>query len=273
MGGRGADFLKNINKSLVNLNEAGRVEVFENDMPVDDNDCTEIEKELKQYNLIVYKSMHKLPADILQEQLEAINNRCKKSKKLMILTKNTPMEIRLGRFSKPTTQACFTFTSDFNKLRIVFNSTYCKYTTKYIKEMVEHNQDIGWWAKSDKNNLLKQTATHEFGHFIQFNMIKKMIDRRHKTEYNDLINKYVKNPTDENKKVLNKLYEDLAWRINNKIALISKKKYDTMDIDISEYGQRNSAEWFAEVYTNMSLSTKPTDMAKAMKSYLKENSK
>ena len=41
--------------------------------------------------------------------------------------------------------------------------------------------------------------------------------------------------------------------------------------DVGEYGKKNQAEWFAEVYANMSLSSKPTNMAKAMKSYLKEN--
>lgn len=121
--------------------------------------------------------------------------------------------------------------------------------------------------------MSQQVITHEFGHFIQYNLVKKLINRRCPKLYKELEIAY--NSGDATKAdEIKKLQTQMAYSINNQIALLSKKIYGTMNFDdISEYGKTNQAETFAELYTNAMLSSKPNNMAKALKLYIKENIK
>ena len=106
---------------------------------------------------------------------------------------------------------------------------------------------------------------------VQYNAVKKLIDRHYKSDYNKLIDLYKKNPNQQNFTALDDFYIKLAYNINNTIINICKKEYGKFDSsEISRYGQTNQAEFFAEVYANVMLSSNPTNIAKAMKKYLKE---
>ncbi len=271
MGGRGASFLRNISQSTENLNTVD-FELYEDDKPISE-DLMPVEiKQLKDNNVIVYESMLTLPQKILDEQIIALNDRVKKSDKLFtFVDENNPVEIRLAKFGNKRTKACYSMDADFTNLKILFNDSLKKETPSMIDKMVKDAQKVNWWVKCDDNKTLRLVATHEYGHFIQYNLIKKAIDRRHKKEYAELLNNYRNNSSNENYQAIRKLFDKIAFRINNKIALLSKEKYGTMNLDdVGDYGKKNQAEWFAEVYANMSLSSEPTNMAKAMKIYLKD---
>ena len=270
MGGRGASFSKFIGEGISNSNDIG-TQTFINDEPIPEEEMTEPMKQLKENNIITYKSMLKLQPQMLELQINNLTNLVKQEKRsINLLNKDNPMSIQLATFSDKNVQACFSRRFNFNDLKILFNANIANKSIAQIEQLTKEQQDIGWWAKCDKQNLAKQTATHEFGHFIQYNAIKKVIDRRYKNKYQNLLNEYSQNRSKENFYNIEKLYVKIAHQINNKIALISKKKYGTMNIeDISQYGQKNQAEMFAELYANMSLSSKPADMAKALKLYLR----
>ncbi len=59
--------------------------------------------------------------------------------------------------------------------------------------------------------------------------------------------------------------------MNNTIYDIAKKRYGKSDLEegISRYGKSKKVEFFAELYANMLLSREPTNLAKALKLYLK----
>jgi len=273
MGGRGASFLKDI--PLDSDKSSANFELYDDDAPIPYEEMTSEMKKLNNKNIVTYKSMNMLPPEILNEQITAINNRVAKSKNLInIVGKENPVAVRLGKFSNKTTKACWSMNSDFTNLKIVFSDSWKKETPSSVDKMVKRAQQDKWWVDCDSDKTLRLVATHEYGHFIQYNLIKKIIDRRHKTEYTELLNNYKQHSVKKNFKSVQNLFDKIAYQINNKIALISKEKYGTMNVDdVGKYGKTNQAEWFAEVYANMALSSKPTDMAKAMKIYLRDDKK
>ena len=275
MGGRGASFSKNFGEGMFNFNSGSRIDSFSSDKPIPESEMTPAMKELKQHNIITYKSMQRLPKEMLDQQIESLLNATKQNKFIInLIDKNNPLNIQLATFDNTYVQACFSRTIDFSNLKILFNASFVNKNVKQIEKMTKEQQDKGWWVKCDKENLAKQVATHEFGHFIQYNAIKKIIDRRYGNQYKKLLNDFENKPSAENRQNVENLYIKIAHQINNKIALISKKKYGTMNIkDVSDYGKQNQAEYFAELFANATLSSNPTNMAKALKLYLRGNKK
>lgn len=271
MGGRGASFSRNFGEGMFNFNSGGSIDTFLNDEPIPEDEMTNSMKELKQKNIITYKSMQKLPKEMLDQQIEGLLSATKQNKSIInLINEEKPMRIQLAKFGNTNVQACFSRTVDLDNLRILFNASFANKSIKQIEKMTKEQQEIGWWVKCDKENLSKQVATHEFGHFIQYNAIKKIINRRYNNQYEKLLNEFRTKHTAESMQNLENLYVKIAHQINNKIALISKKKYGTMNIeDVSEYGMQNQAEYFAELFANATLSSTPTNMAKALKLYLR----
>jgi hypothetical protein len=273
MGGRGASFLKQIGKGIEN-NNVGSIEPFLNDMPIPDDKMTDIMIDLKKENIIIYNSMLKLPQDLLNEQLESLRHLTNNNKKLFLLIdKNKPLQIRLAKFTNKKVQACFSMLRNFENPRIYYNANFANKTLKQVEEHTKAQQDSGWWTRCDEKNLSRQVTTHEFGHFVNYNLIKKLIDRRCPKKYKELEIAYNNGDISKITEITN-LQMRMAYSINNQIALISKKIYGTMRLeDISEYGKTSQMETFAELYTNAMLSSKPNDMSKALKKYIKEKLK
>lgn len=271
MGGRGANWLNKVNKSTQNLNIIGNIEEFLNDEPIPYNEMTESMKKLSNNNIIIYKSMRKLPQDILDTQINHLSNLVSKNKKnLILLNENNKMQVRLAKFSNQTTCACFYHIYDLTNLKLLYNAVYTKKSLKDLENQAEVSQKCGFWEPTNKENFSKYVTTHEFGHFMQYNAIKKVIDRHYKKEYTNLIDLCKNDKSHTYAEQVRNMYDNIGRNINIKITEIAKKQFGSSDIsDISIYGTKNDAETFAELYSNAMLSSHPNNTAKALKLYIK----
>ena len=271
MGGRGASWLNKVDKSTRNLNNIRNIEEFLNDEPIPYNEMSEPMKKLSKNNIVIYKSMQKLPQDILNTQINHLSNLVSKNKKnIILLNENNKMQVKLAKFGDQTTCACFSHIYDLTNLKLLYNAVYTKKSLKDLKNQAKISQKNGFWEPTNKENFSKYVTTHEFGHFMQYNAIKKVIDRHYKKEYTKLIDLYNKDKSFLNAEQVRNLYNNIARNINIKITEIAKKQFGSSEIsDISKYGTKNDAETFAELYSNAMLSSQPNNTAKALKLYLK----
>ena len=76
---------------------------------------------------------------------------------------------------------------------------------------------------SDSSKCSQQVTAHEFGHFVQYNAIKKLIDRRCKEKYSKLIQEYRDTKSSDIANQIKEIHKKMGYSINNQIALISKK--------------------------------------------------
>ena len=67
----------------------------------------------------------------------------------------------------------------------------------------------------------------------------------------------------------------LQKEVYNDVYRIASKRMDlgTEDVFLSSYARTNYAEWFAETFTNLKLSSDPKPIAKALGEYLEEKGK
>lgn len=270
MGGRGASWIKNIPTSTIN-DEKLNIAEFANDLPVSEEQKTDVMKELEKRNIVVYNSMLKLKEPVLERQLNTILENCKKyGKYTELISKENQMQVKLGKFGASNTLACFSQDFNYTNQKIYYNAEFINQSLSDIRKMSKKEIGSGFWVQTDKENWDRQITTHEYGHFVQNNVLYKYIKRHYKKEYAELVKCYESEKTNQNAQNLLAFRDKLCDNMNNKICDIARKKFGTVDenVDISRYGKEKKVEYFAELYTNMRLSSNPTKLAKALKLYL-----
>jgi hypothetical protein len=108
------------------------------------------------------------------------------------------------------------------------------------------------------------TMTHEYGHILEYKLVKKRIDYSQiKLDKNDI---YTYNKQLKDYEKLEKQYSN---DIKDEIINIAKNNNPNFDLskNLSGYGHTNAHEFFAEVFTN-SQCGQPNELGKAMELWL-----
>ena len=151
-------------------------------------------------------------------------------------------------------------------VRLNVNPSYFHMNTDQWNELVERKTKENWWMPIAPENYVVETITHEYGHMIE-NMIintpefaKESMDR------------FVADKSKEHK-------DSATWwltsveakqdEIKAQIISIAKEKDPDFDYNdyISDYGRKNSAEFFAECFMNSQLG-RSNALGDAMNVYL-----
>lgn len=135
---------------------------------------------------------------------------------------------------------------DMNFMNIASSYDYFK-DKDYLGKLTKEKSDKKWFMPCDEKCYNIYAMTHEFGHTLEMKLYKKY------------------NPTGNNIG-----YAHFSDKVKMDIISIAKQKNNNFDYfsNISKYGDRNSKEFFAEVFANLECG-KPNELGKAMKEYLK----
>lgn len=277
MGGRGSCYLNFSNSS----NSSAGIDLLSLSANLLDDEDTKKEyngktEKLKNKNIHIKESTDKLPEDVFIPNIRKVDQLTRKYLDSTEILKTTQNELAVRSDKlKSNTMACFVSnTNNLNSLQLVLNKDL-KFSNKdRVEQNTKEMIDSGFWAKCDKKEFVNHTITHEFGHYVQ----RLLLHEHQKTvngkeEYNNYLTKLVKCRTQTEKENLaNKYAEEFATKCFKDIQRIHRKEFGKESKkDISEYGQTNNRETFAELFTNLNNSKEPNSLAKAMGIYLDKN--
>ena len=249
MGGRGSRLL---NKHVTNNDN--RFDSF----PIIDDPESEIHNDmfnkLKEINFSTRESTDNIDDMVLKRQQEQILNIGQKYKKLLRnVSKNQDIQFGVENTKDRVLGYCRTSIID-GKItqRIVLDRKQLANYDK-ITETIERGVKEKWFVPI--NLMFKSrdyTITHELGHSIE----NSIIAGREKSDDISFREHFMKE----------------EYKIFNDVVKIYKEKYTNGEKDdkifLSKYSQTNYAEWFAETFCNMELSSEPLPIAKALKEYI-----
>lgn len=260
MGGRGSSYYEKqsqIIEAKMIMPPEGKAIELPYDPESERNDYS-LFKKLKENGISTRRSMDKATLEELkphQEQLLKLSNKYKKQ----IKTITTDEEIKFG-IHDTGSAGYWCAGNDAEVRRIALSNLVVRNNDVYVQRKFASMQK-NTCAKVDVDKLKIYTTTHEFGHCLEESIMRE---------------RYLKSNKKETYKVF-KWRE--AERIKNKVVENLQKNY-TMPLKndmifVSEYAKYQADyncyyEWFAETFTNLELSSKPTPIAIELGKYLKE---
>lgn len=251
MGGRGA---------IIGFqNNSGNFKIKVTDTFDQDSETTKqthIVKKLKNRNVIVMQSTDNIQYDILTPNLKQLDKILSTTKPYYKFLEKEKLYIRTEEFADPRINAGFRCNEDeFHKPQIIFNKNLENKTRKKVEQTVRQQILVGHWTKSDNDQLVNRTMTHELGHYVQRMLTHKYVDQN---DENKIRSKDPKNYDREHAKEMRAEIEKICY---NKFGVKPKS---------SRYGETSPFEWFAETFAELHTRQKPSYMAQAMDIYLKE---
>lgn len=261
MGGRGSSYYENQTQKIEELLRLLKLkkQKFEKikDDPESERNNYELFQELKKVGISTRASTDKSSLIQLrphQEHLLSLSNKYSK------VVKTIPLETEI-EFSEDTKAGAFGYLATGIKpnnkmfVRLALSDVILNDKNYYValkKNSIKHNQSVS--VDSDKIHLY--TTTHEYGHLLEENIIRK----RYKEKAEHLGIDY------------NKFSELEAARIKNEVVNNYKKMYNKNDINLSTYAKTGGDyEWFAETFTNLELSSNPAPIAKILGDYIRRS--
>lgn len=134
-----------------------------------------------------------------------------------------------------------------NEVTLNLNPSLLGNVSKYVSD--QRNSALsGWHTPTDGStaSLARYTVTHEYGHMLHNALYKKAKDNG----YTGTLNQYI-------------------GKTKREINSIAKKKYGATEKAPSQYGGKNSHEFFAETFANANLGN-PNAHGKAMLEWLEK---
>lgn len=186
--------------------------------------------------------------------IAASNQLLKLSNKFDVVGK--PSQLRFAIAPLSTTKAgCFTPRYEL----IEINSKFCASKDQFV----ERQRSLcasGVNMPCSEGNLKNYAITHEFGNFIQYQLVARELGKSvDGMENEEILNEMAKRASTYKKQIL-----EIAGKICDEQG---KTAYNWRE-DISESGKKKATEFFAECFAN-SQCGKPTILGKAMNRWLK----
>lgn len=257
MGGRSSNF--SINKST-GQTRTQKTKIY----PLTDEDSiSEINNDyidiLQDKNHIVCHSTDNFNYDLVEPNLKKLNQMIDKFPGVAYNLKGYEVNVRGALFDPPNVSACFEYyPQGKEEMTIWLNKDLYTKPKQLVYENEKATRQMGYFSKSDDNELLNAVISHEYGHFIE----KLIIDKKLKDNENFLDMK----PNEKSRE-----FSLQAAKIKHEILKIEKERFNSNETHISDYGEENAKEFFAEAFANLATSKNPTNIAKATEIYVKEN--
>lgn len=257
MGGRCSNFSVNTETGEHFTSKDIPIPLIEDDSISErNNDLIDI---LQDKNHVVCYSTDNFNYDIIEPNIKKLNQMVDKYPGVTYNLKGYNLEIRGATYKDSGTIASFCYhIEDKNNMSIFLNKDYYTDNKSEMISLQKEAKKRNWFSKSDENELLNASIAHEYGHFIEKLIIDKKINE------------------EKSQKDMTHFDFDLAFsyhaiKIKREILKIQKEKFNSDEQFISEYGRKNSREFFAEAFSNLVTSKNPTTIAKATEIYIKEN--
>lgn len=172
--------------------------------------------------------------------------------------KHSQLDVRGAEF-EGNTVACFSYYVDRkDDMTIFLNSNLSKVSKQMLELETKSQVDAKYWSPCDKEEYINHTLAHEYGHFVE----KLLIDKKMQADERSKNMSYVEKK---------QLHNILAVKIKFDILKIQQERFNKKDKFISDYGEKDSREFFAETFANLVNSKNPTTLAKSLEIYIKEN--
>ena len=274
MGGRGSCYLNFYDSSK---STSGDVDLFDIMEGMEEDKDTNKEyngktKKLKQKNIHIKESTDKIPEEIFVPNVSKIDSLTRKYSDTAKLLGKEEKELAIRADKMPSNFAALFLHAGakFDDLQIVLNQDL-KFSNRYlIEKRSETLIDNGEWIKCDKEEYINQTITHEFGHYVQKVLMQKELNtKKGREKYEQFKNELKKVPLSEQRNLARQYSEDYAEKYFKSIQRIHRKYFGKENIkDISNYGETNNREAFAELFTNLNCSKEPSTLGKATEIFL-----
>lgn len=141
---------------------------------------------------------------------------------------------------------------------IVLNAEFYSKSVDALVKVEKENQKTGFAMPCAEEHLKHYTITHEYGHMLA-NMMYKRRNGHSVAELDST-----------KRKTIVASFEKELWDEIRGIAKERNPDFKVTKDVISEYGRKNHAEAFAEVFAN-ALCGKPNELGEAMKIWIKRN--
>lgn len=275
MGGRGSCYLNYNNNDYndeVLLNDIFNNAENDEDTLKEHNGKTQ---KLKDKNIHIKQSTDHIEEEVLMPNINKVDSLTRKyiETSNILDKKQTELAIR-SDVLKGDAVACFIGSADFSSLQIILKKDL-SFANRERAEAISQNEiDTGFWSKSDKNEIINHSITHEFGHYVQRVLMEKDKQTKEgKEKYAQVMEEYYNAKSyAEREKILKTYSEDYATKFFKEIQRIHRKKFGKEDEnEISEYGRRSNTEAFAELFANLNTTKKPYKLSLAMEEFLKEH--
>lgn len=282
MGGRGSAF---VNYYSVNLpSSVDRQLLFDILESTEEDKDTKLEhkgytKILQDKNIHIKQSTDKISEEIIipnAVKVDELSNKYKSTKELK--NNNEQLRIRSAVLSAGTEAEFVSNATEFKNLQLVYNQDAKYYNKERLENNVQKQIDIGHWVKSDKDQLINHTVTHEYGHYIQRVLMEKDAQTKEGKESKEKLKQDLK-LAKSNKSaymLVQKYSEDSATKYIKSIQRIARKEYgrDYEKEHLSNYSTTNNREYFAELFCSLNTNSKSqNDLTKAMDIFLKRRFK
>lgn len=257
MGGRGSSFKTNANTNI-KFSDNGSFEPLinaQNDSISErNNDLIDI---LQDDNINICESTDSFKTENMNPNIKKVYEMTQQFSGVSKSLRNSQLDIRGAKFSGSTV-ACFSY-NPWNKenMTIFLNANLASLSKEQIESKTKVQVDKKFWAPCDKENLINQDVAHEYGHFVQKLIFEKQMDK-------NLTRNMSAKQIDNYEKML-------ALKCKKDILKIQKERFNKTDDFISRYGSKSNFEFFAETFSNLMTSKKPTTLAKSLEIYIKEN--
>ena len=279
MGGRGSAFV-----NYHNANSSSGVDLGILDdiiSSVEEDKDTQLShkgytEKLKENNIHIKQSTDKISDEILVANAMKINqmtNEYTKTTK-MLKKNNEQLRVRAAKMNDKTEAVFVSSQTNFEHLQVVYNKNMQYMNKERLEQQIQNQIDQNFWTKSDKNELVNHTISHEYGHYIQRVLMERDI-RQHKEDKErrqKLINDIKAHPKNKDKanQLVKKYSEEYATKYIKSVQRICRKNFgrDYEQKILSQYSTENNREYFAEIFCNSATNKNPDDLGKAMQIYL-----
>ena len=126
-------------------------------------------------------------------------------------------------------------------VKIIFKSNLETKKRQKIEETAKQQISMGYWTKSDKDQLVNRTMTHELGHYVQRMLTHTHVEKVGESEVRS------NNPIAYDTKVAEKMRADVKKICYTKFGVKPRS---------SEYGETSPFEWFAETFAELHTTKK-----------------
>lgn len=275
MGGRGSCYLNYYNDKNSTSADIDISDLFDNSLEDEDTkkEYNGKTQKLKNKNIHIKESTDNIPEEIFVPNIKKIDSLSRKYLETTGILEEHNQQLRI-RADKMGGNVCAVFVANgtsFEGLQVVLNKGLELSTRENVEKTTKEQIDSGFWTKSDKQEYINQTVTHEFGHYVQKVLMEKELSTKEGMERFNAFKSALNNAKSHNEtqRIVKAYSENYATNYIKQIQRIHRQKFGKENsADISRYGTTSNRECFAELFANLNTCKEPNNLSKCMEQFL-----